>query len=109
MSKNGGVIGVYDHGGWVVVVTGAGGGAVLVQPHVELLEAVPAYAPDLRGGHSLAAGGNAAVAHAERRALRVENVDDHFLQVRRAVGPPWNMDHKLAMAAAIVTAPAAVE
>jgi hypothetical protein len=46
---------------------------------------------------------------AARQALRVENLDAHFLQVRRAVGPPWNQDHKLAMAAAIVTAPAAVE
>src|SRR6516164_8600887 len=42
---------------------------------------------------------------AARQALRVENLDAHFLQVRRAVGPPWNKDHKLAMAAAIVTAP----
>jgi hypothetical protein len=41
--------------------------------------------------------------------LRVENLDPHFLQVRKAVGRPWNQDHKLAMAAAIVTAPAAVE
>jgi hypothetical protein len=41
---------------------------------------------------------------AARQALRVENLDAHFLQVRRAVGPPWNQDHKLAMAAAIVTA-----
>jgi hypothetical protein len=46
---------------------------------------------------------------AVRQALRVENLDAHFLQVRRAVGPPWGKDHKLAMAAAIVTAPAAVE
>jgi hypothetical protein len=46
---------------------------------------------------------------AARRALRVENLDAHFLQVRRAVGPPWNMDHKLAMAAAIITATAAVK
>jgi hypothetical protein len=38
------------------------------------------------------------------QALRVENLDAHFLQVRRAVGPPWNKDHKLAMAAAVVTA-----
>src|SRR5437762_11855368 len=44
---------------------------------------------------------------AARQALRVENLEAHFLQVRRAVGPPWNQDHKLAMAAAIVTAPAA--
>ena len=49
------------------------------------------------------------VLDAARHALRVENLDAHFLQVRRAVGPPWNNDHKLAMAAAIVTAQAAVE
>jgi len=30
----------------------------------------------------------------------------HFLHVRQAVGPPWNKDHKLAMAAAIVAAKA---
>ena len=38
------------------------------------------------------------------KVLGVENFDAHFLQVRKAIGPPWNMDHKLAMAAAIVTA-----
>src|SRR5215469_3242617 len=46
---------------------------------------------------------------AASQALRVENLDARFLQVRRAVGPPWNHDHKLAMAAAIAAAPAAVE
>jgi hypothetical protein len=46
---------------------------------------------------------------AAREALRVENLDAHFLQMRRAVGPPWDKDHKLAMAAAIVTANAAVQ
>ena len=46
---------------------------------------------------------------AARQALRVENLDAHFLKVRKAVGPPWNNDHKLAMAAAIVTASAVVE
>ena len=46
---------------------------------------------------------------AASQALRVENLDAHFLQMRRAVGPPWNKDHKLAMAAAIVTASAVVE
>lgn len=30
--------------------------------------------------------------------------DAHFLQVRKSIGPPWNQDHKLAMAAAIVAA-----
>jgi len=28
----------------------------------------------------------------------------HFLQLRKSIGPPWNNDHKLAMAAAIVAA-----
>ena len=41
---------------------------------------------------------------AARQALRVEDLDAYFLQVRRAIGPPWDKDHKLAMAAAIVTA-----
>ena len=44
-----------------------------------------------------------------RQALCVEDLDAHFLKVRRAVGPPWNTDHKLAMAAAIVTASEAAE
>ena len=35
-------------------------------------------------------------------SLRVENFDRYFLNMRKAVGPPWNADHKLAMAAAIV-------
>ena len=35
------------------------------------------------------------------QALQVENLDAHFLQVRKAGGPPWNNDHKLAMAAGI--------
>jgi hypothetical protein len=39
---------------------------------------------------------------AARQALRVENFDAHFLQMRKSLGPPWNNDHKLAMAAAIV-------
>ena len=46
---------------------------------------------------------------AASQALRVQNLDAHFLHVRRAVGPPWDKDHKLAMAAAIVTAKALVE
>jgi hypothetical protein len=37
------------------------------------------------------------------RALRVENFDDYFFRLRRTVGAPWNQDHKLAMAAALVT------
>jgi hypothetical protein len=42
------------------------------------------------------------VLSAANEALHVENLDAHFLQMRSAVGPPWNKDHKLAMAAAIV-------
>lgn len=49
------------------------------------------------------------VLDAASQALRVENLDAHFLGVRKAVGPPWDKDHKLAMAAAIVTAKALVE
>ena len=44
------------------------------------------------------------VFNAASEALRIADIDAHFLQVRRTVGPPWNKDHKLAMAAAIVTA-----
>ncbi len=36
-------------------------------------------------------------------ALRVENFDAYFLHVRRTIGPPWNQDHKLALAAALVS------
>ncbi len=46
---------------------------------------------------------------AASQALRVDNLDAHFLQLRKAIGPPWNSDHRLAMAAAIVTASAAVD
>ena len=44
-----------------------------------------------------------------RRGLRLEDLDTHFLKLRSAVGPPWDKDHKLAMAAAIVAASAAAE
>ena len=46
----------------------------------------------------------AAVLDAACDALHVEDLDGHFLQVRRSVGPPWGKDHKVAMAAAIVAA-----
>ncbi len=42
------------------------------------------------------------VLEAASQTLGVENLDAHFLQVRKTVGPPWNNDHKLAMAAGIV-------
>jgi hypothetical protein len=44
------------------------------------------------------------VLDAASHALRVENFDARFLDMRRVVGAPWNKDHKLAMAAAIVAA-----
>jgi hypothetical protein len=37
-------------------------------------------------------------------ALRTADLDAHFLQLRKSIGPPWNNDHKLAMAAAIAAA-----
>ncbi len=46
--------------------------------------------------------------NAASNALRVESFEAHFLDIRGAVGPPWNNDHKLAMAAAIVAARALV-
>jgi hypothetical protein len=42
-------------------------------------------------------------------ALGIENFDAHCLRLRRAIGPPWTSDHKLAMAAAIVSATAISE
>ena len=42
-------------------------------------------------------------------ALCVESFDTYSLDVRKAVGPPWTKDHKLAMAAALATARAHME
>jgi len=191
MSKNGGIIGVSDHGGWAVLVTAARDGTLLDRRRVELvgeglpklphhsqgqglpldeavelvervrlsaekhavlaLDAVTMAVPRILGvalrkcpplpptiaeritdyharnnadwvmyRRALASAAEArgwpvhwydpkSVLGAARKALRVENLDAHFIEVRRAVGPPWNTDHKLAMAAAIVTASAAVE
>ncbi|HYL86895.1 MAG TPA: hypothetical protein VE263_21905 [Candidatus Angelobacter sp.] len=191
MSKNGGIIGVSDHGGWAVLVTVARDGTLLDRRRVELvdeglpkiphhsegqglpldeavelvervrvsaerhavlaLDAVAITVPRILGvalrecpqlpptiaerikdyraqnvadwvmyRQALAAAADArgwpvhwynakSVLGAAGRALRVEDFDVHFLQMRRAIGPPWSKDHKLAMAAAIVTANAAVE
>jgi hypothetical protein len=46
---------------------------------------------------------------AASQALGLENLDPHFLKLRKTVGPPWNIDHKLAVAAALVTAKALVK
>lgn len=186
MSKNGGIIGVSDHGGWAVLVTVARDGTLLDRRRVELLDAAlpklpyhhdaqglplkkavelvervrvsaerhaalaldavamavprvlgvalrkcpqlpPTIAERLKNyraqnvadwvmyREALASAAEARgwpihwynaknVLAAASQALRVENLDAHFLQVRETVGPPWNMDHKLAMAAAIAMA-----
>src|ERR1700690_4583217 len=191
MSKNGGIIGVSDHGGWAVLVTVARDGTLLARRRVELvgeglpklphhsegqrlpldeavelvkrvrvsagrhaviaLDAVTTAVPRILGialrkcpqlpptiaerikdyraqnvadwvmyRKALAAAAEArgwpvhwydakTVLGAARQALRVGNLDPHSPQGRRAIGPPWNKAHKLAMAAAIVTAPAAVK
>jgi hypothetical protein len=41
---------------------------------------------------------------AAAQALRIDDFDGYFRQMRSAVGPPWTQDHKLALAAAIVAA-----
>jgi hypothetical protein len=191
MSKNSGIIGVSDHGGWAVLVTVARDGTLLDRRRVELvdeglpslphhsegqrlpldvavklvervcmsaerhavlaLDAVAMAVPRVLGialrkcpqlpptiaeritdyrsqnnadwvmyRKALASAAEArgwpvhwfdakSVFGSAIQALRIENLDAYFLQVRRAVGPPWNMDHKLAMAAAIATTPAAAE
>ena len=191
MSKNGGIIGISDHGGWAVLVTVARDGTLLDRRRIELLDAglpklphhhegqglpldeaveliervrvsaerhavlaldavtlavprilgvalreCPQLPPTIAGRikdyraqnvadwvmyrNALASAAEArgwpvhwydakSVLSAASQALRVENLDAHFLQVRRAVGPPWDKDHKLAMAAAIVTASSVVE
>src|SRR5258706_10790184 len=45
------------------------------------------------------------VLDAANEALGIEDIDAHFVQLRRSIGPPWGKDHKVAMAAAIVAAP----
>jgi len=191
MSKNSGIIGISDHGGWAVLVTVARDGTLLDRRRVELvdedlprlphhhegqglpldeavalvervrisaerhavlaLEAVTMAVPRILGvalrncpqlppavaerikdyrarnvadwvmyRKALASAAEARswpvhwydakkVLGAASQALRVENLDAHFLNVRRAVGPPWDKDYKLAMAAAIVAAKAFAE
>jgi hypothetical protein len=183
MSKNSGIIGVSDHGGWAVLVTVARDGTLLDRRRVELvgeglprlphhsegqrlpldeavelvervrvsaerhavlaLEAVTIDVPHILGvalrkcqqlpptiaerikdyraqnvadwvmyRKALASAAEAlgwpvhwydarSILSAAGQALGIENLDAHFLQVRRAIGPPWNKDHKLAMAAAM--------
>jgi hypothetical protein len=189
MAKNGGIIGVSDHGGWAVLVTVALDGTLLDRRRVELvgeglpkiphhsegqglpldeavelvervrvsaekhavlaLDAVAMAVPHILGvalrecpqlpptiaerikeyraqnvadwvmyRKALASAAEArgwavhwydakSVSDAASGALRVKSFDAHFIQMRKTVGPPWNNDHKLAMAAAIVAASAA--
>jgi hypothetical protein len=191
MSKNGGIIGVSDHGGWAVLVTVARDGTLLDRRRVELvgeglpklphhsegqglpldeavdlvervrasaekhavlaLDSVTMAVPRILGvalrkcqplpptiaeritdyraqnvadwvmyRKALASAADArgwpvhwydakSVLGGARQALGVEDLDAHFLQLRRSIGPPWDKDHKLAMAAAIVTAPPSAE
>jgi hypothetical protein len=44
------------------------------------------------------------VLDAASKALCIEDLEAHFLHLRKSIGPPWSKDHKLAMAAAIVAA-----
>jgi hypothetical protein len=46
------------------------------------------------------------VCDAAGKALRIDDLDAHFLELRRSIGPPWSKDHRVAMAAAIVAAKA---
>ena len=43
---------------------------------------------------------------AASQALHIADIEVHFLQLRKSIGPPWSKDHKIAMAAAIVAAKA---
>jgi len=192
VSKNDGIIGVSDHGGWAVLVTVASDGTLLDRRRVELVDeglpkiphhsegqALPieeavalverveasakrhsklvldAVAATVHGRivgvalrqcpelpptvaerikdytaqnvadwvmyrKALAAAAEARgwavqwydakkVFDAASKRLRIADIDAHFVKLRKAIGPPWNKDHKLAMAAAIVAASAVTE
>ena len=186
MLKNGGIIGVSDHGGWAVLVTVGRDGALLDRRRVELvdeglpkiphhsecqrlpldeavklvervrmsaeknavlaLDAVAMVVPRILGialrncpelpptiaeriqdywaqnnadwvmyRKALAGAAQARgwpvhwydakkVFAAASEALGIEDLDAHFLHLRRSIGSPWGKDHKVAMAAAIVAA-----
>jgi hypothetical protein len=44
------------------------------------------------------------VFNAASEALRIEDLEAHFFQLRKSIGAPWGKDHKVAMAAAMVAA-----
>ena len=187
MSRDDGIIGVSDHGGWAVLVTAAGDGTLLDRRRVELVDEDLPKIPHHSEGQALPLDEAVALVErvrvsAERHAklrldavamtvpgrilgvalrqcselpptiaerikdyraknvadwvvyrkaladaaeargwavhwydskqvfaaasevLGIKDLDAHFLQMRRLIGPPWGKDHKLAMAAAIVAA-----
>jgi hypothetical protein len=186
MTKDGGIVGISDHGGWAVLVTVARDGTVLDRRRVELVDddlpalphhhegqglpldeavalvervrvsaerhavlaldavamavrpilgvalrncpALPATVAErikdyrarnvadwvmYRKALASASEGRGWPVHwydakkvlaAAGEALSVESFDTYSLDVRKAVGPPWTKDHKLAMAAAIAMA-----
>ena len=186
-SKDEGIIGVSDHGGWAVLVTATGDGTLLDRRRIELvdedlpkiphhsegqrlpiheavalvervrvsaeqraklgLDAVAMAVPGRRLGialrqcpvlpttiaerikdyraqnvadwvmyrKALAAAAEARgwavhwydakkVLSAASEALRIKDLEAHFLQMRKSIGPPWSKDHKIAMAAAVIAA-----
>jgi hypothetical protein len=186
VSKNSGIVGVSDHGGWAVMVTAVRDGTLLDRRRVELVEdtlpglphhhegqllpidravalvervrasaerhavlaldVIAAAVPNVlgialrrcqplpatiaerikdhrarnvadwvmyRSALASAAEGRGWPIHwfdskkvleSAGKAMHVEDYDALFLQMRRTLGPPWNADHKLALAASIVTA-----
>lgn len=189
MSREDGIIGISDHGGWAVLVTVAGYGTLLDRRRVELVDAdlpkiphhsegqrlplheavelvervrvsaerhaklvLDAVAPtvprrilgvalrqcpklpptiaerirDYRAQNvadwvmyrkALAGAAEArgwavhwydakSVFDAAGEALRIEDLDAHFLHLRKSIGQPWGNDHRIAMAAAIVASKA---
>jgi len=193
MSKNGGIIGISDHGGWAVMVTVASGGKLIDRRRVELvdkglptiphhhlaptlplheaeeliehvrlsaekhaklafdaiakkvpvtiigvaLRECPVWLPptiaerinDYRSRNvadwvmyrkALAAQAEARgwsvhwfdakkVFEGARRTLGIEDLDAHFLRIKKSIGPPWSVDHRLAMAGAVVAGNAAAK
>jgi hypothetical protein len=189
MSRDGGIIGISDHGGWAVLVTVAGDGTLLDRRRVELVDEDLPKIPHHSEGqylplHEAVALVERVQASAERHAklrlddvamtmpgrilgvalrqcpplpptiaerikdyraqnvadwvmyrkalaaaaeargwavhwydakkvfdtasnaLGIKDLDAHFVQLRKSIGPPWGMDQKMAMAAAIAAATA---
>ena len=44
------------------------------------------------------------VSDAASKAMGIEDIEAHFAELRKSIGPPWGKDHKVAMAAAMVAA-----